>query len=257
MTTQVHPTGSHAARSDALDLREMGAPINGVPQVSQRRLFMQLQVFTGCADPEPVKRAMMEQGAEGVLYLDITDPQGIGVLLISEDPLWFTGPGRSLLTRGPFGPLRRRAELTMLGRTYASGREQQLEDWLLRKPRRTVLNPQWPWAVWYPLRRKSEFALLAAEEQSRILGEHARIGMAFGQAGYASDVRLACYGLDASDNEFVLGLIGPELYYLSALVQEMRKSQQTARYIQSLGPFFIGRAHWQSPQSEQHSATRA
>jgi chlorite dismutase len=100
--------------------------------------------------------------------------------------------------------------------------------------------------VWYPLRRKPEFALLSREEQGKILAEHAKIGMAFGQAGFAADIRLACYGLDPSDNEFVLGLIGPQLHPLSLLVQEMRKSQQTAKYIDSMGPFFVGRRLWKS-----------
>ena len=135
----------------------------------------------------------------------------------------------------------------MFGRTYSTGREADLEDWLLRKPRRAALNPQWPWAVWYPLRRKPEFALLTREEQGKIFAEHAKIGSAFGQAGFASDIRLACHGLGANDNEFILGIVGPELYYLSALIQEMRKSQQTARYIHSMGPFFSGWVCWQSP----------
>ncbi|MGC4089307.1 MAG: hypothetical protein QM756_15755 [Polyangiaceae bacterium] len=47
-----------------------------------------------------------------------------------------------------------RPELSMLGRTYATGYEQDLEYWLLRRPRETVLNEAWPWAIWYPLRRK-------------------------------------------------------------------------------------------------------
>ena len=233
----------------SLDLREVGAPVNSAPQVSDRRLFVQFHAFTGCADSEPVRQALIQHRAEGVLYLDVNDPQGVGVLLLSEDPAWFVGQGRTLLTSGPFHALRRRPELTMLGRTYSSGREADLEDWLLRKPRRAVLNPQWPWAVWYPLRRKNEFALLPREEQGTVLAEHAKIGIAFGQAGYATDVRLACHGLDVNDNEFVIGLVGPELHYLSALVQEMRKSQQTARYIQSLGPFFVGKVGWQSPLS--------
>jgi len=59
-------------------------------------------------------------------------------------------------------------------------------------------------------------------------------------------VRLACHGLDTNDNEFVIGLLGPQLHPLSRLIQDMRKSQQTAKYIQSLGPFFIGRVHWRS-----------
>ncbi len=135
----------------------------------------------------------------------------------------------------------------MTGRTYSTGRETELEDWLLWKPRRNALNPEWTWAIWYPLRRKPEFELLSKQEQGKILMEHAMIGRNFAQAGYAADIRLACHGLDQNDNEFVLGLVGPELYPLSRLVQEMRKTQQTAKYIQSLGPFFVGKAIWQSP----------
>ena len=33
---------------------------------------------------------------------------------------------------------------------------------------------------------------------------------------------------------------------LSAIVQTMRKTQQTSLYLERLGPFFIGRALWQS-----------
>ena len=216
-------------------------------QTNTKRLFIQLQAFSGCQDPEPLKRMLEQQRVEGALYLDVNDPTGVGVLLMAEDPGWFVQEGRALLTSGPFASLRHRPELTMFGRTYSTGREADLDDWLLRKPRRAALNPQFPWAVWYPLRRKPEFALLTREEQGKILAEHAKIGSAFGQAGFAADIRLACHGLGADDNEFILGIVGPELYYLSALIQEMRKSQQTARYIHSMGPFFSGRVCWQSP----------
>ena len=47
--------------------------------------------------------------------------------------------------------------------------------------------------------------------------------------------------LDADDNDFVIGLMGAELYPLSRVVQDMRKTQQTALYIESLGPFFVGK----------------
>ena len=33
---------------------------------------------------------------------------------------------------------------------------------------------------------------------------------------------------------------------LSAVVQTMRKTQQTSLYLESLGPFFVGRVVWQS-----------
>ena len=55
------------------------------------------------------------------------------------------------------------------------------------------------------------------------------------------------HGLSKDDNDFVVGLIGKELYPLSAIVQTMRKTQQTSLYLERLGPFFVGRAVWQSP----------
>ena len=70
--------------------------------------------------------------------------------------------------------------------------------------------------------------------------------MAFGAADLAHDVRLACHGLDRDDNDFVIGLIGKDLFPLSAVVQSMRKTQQTALYLDRLGPFFVGRAIWRS-----------
>jgi chlorite dismutase len=89
-------------------------------------------------------------------------------------------------------------------------------------------------------------AELPPEEQRVILAEHGAIGMSFGAADLAHDVRLACHGLDKVDNDFVIGLIGKELFPLSHIVQSMRKTQQTSLYLEHLGPFFVGRAVWQS-----------
>ena len=225
-----------------LDIRERGAN----QQTSDRRLFMQLQVFTGCTDTEPLSAAMAASQAEAVLYLDVCDPKGVGVLTMSEDPTFFVTGLRELLNAPPFGGLTRRPEFTMLGRTYASGFEVNLEEYLLRRPRRVVLKSDWPWAVWYPLRRTGAFARLSPKEQGAILREHANIGRAYGEAGFAQDIRLACNGLDVSDNDFVIGLVGPDLYPLSHLVQGMRRTIQTSEYIEKLGPFFVGRAYWQS-----------
>ena len=236
-----HPT------TESLDLKEKGAAKNGLPQTSERRLYLQLQVFSGCSNPEALIKAIQTSQIEAVLYLDLNDPQGVGILTFSENPSAFTGKIREFFAHSPFQSLKRKEKLTMFGRTYSTGRETDLEDWLLVKPKRNALNPEWPWAVWYPLRRKPEFELLPKEEQGKILHEHAKIGIAYGQAHYVHDIRLACYGLDKNDNEFVLGLVGPDLHYLSRVVQDMRKTQQTAKYIQSLGPFFVGKAIWQSP----------
>ena len=104
-----------------------------------------------------------------------------------------------------------------------------------------------PWAVWYPLRRTESFFAYAARAGPD-LKEHG-IGRQFGEAGLANDIRLACAGLDKNDNDFVIGLLGKKLFPLSALIQTMRPTKQTSTYIQSMGPFFVGRAVWRSPSA--------
>ncbi|HTL48894.1 MAG TPA: chlorite dismutase family protein [Verrucomicrobiae bacterium] len=227
---------------ETLDISEKGL----APQTSDQRLYMQFLAFGGAADTQALRKALEARGLEAVLYEDLNDPRGVGLLFMNENPDFFIREIRPLLAAAPFAPLTPKPELTMFGRTYALGRETDLKDWLFEKPRRNALNPEWPWAIWYPLRRRSEFELLPREEQGKILYEHAKIGMAYGRADYAHDIRLACYGLDRADNEFVIGLVGRELFPLSKIVQDMRKTQQTAKYIQSLGPFFVGKAVWQS-----------
>jgi len=230
------------ADGPAVDVRERGAG----GQVSDRRLFMQLQVWSGCADGKPLVGAVERSRIEGVLYHDLNDPTGVALLALHEDPAFFATGLRETLHGEPFASLRHRPELTMLGRTYASGFEPDLADWLFGRPRRTVLNPAWPWGIWYPLRRSGAFARLTPQEQGAILKEHGTQGRAYGDADLAHDVRLACHGLDTNDNDFVIGLIGRDLNPLSHLVQAMRRTAQTSQYLQSLGPFFVGHVLWQS-----------
>jgi chlorite dismutase len=169
----------------------------------------------------------------------------VALLTWSDDPNFFFDTVRDLLNRSPFNGLTLKPEYSMLGRTYSLGHEPNLEEWLLDRSRKAVTDPEWRWAVWYPLRRKGEFNSLSPEEQTSILREHGRIGHSFGEADFARDVRLATFGMDKNDNDFVIGLIGKELFPLSACVQAMRKTRQTATFIQEMGPFFIGRAVWQ------------
>jgi chlorite dismutase len=226
-----------------VDVHERGA--GGA--TSDRRLFMQLQAFGGCLDPKPLVRALEAARVEAVLYQDVNDPRGVGVLGIADDPRFFVAGLRDLLNAEPFAGLAPKPSFTMLGRTYASGFEADLDEWLFRRPRRTALNPAWPWAVWYPLRRTGAFSRLTPQEQGAIIREHSVLGRAYGDADLAHDVRLACHGLDVNDNDFVIGLMGRELHPLSHLVQAMRKTAQTAQYIHTLGPFFVGHVLWQSP----------
>jgi chlorite dismutase len=228
------------------DLSEKGGVRNGQPQRLNDRLFMQLLAFGGSVATQPLADALAGAGVSGVLYEDLNDPRGIALLTLSQDPAAFGGNLRRTLNRPPFASLAQKPEYTMLGRTYSIGYEPDLQETLLDRPRRTVLNPEWNWAVWYPLRRSGRFAQLPPEEQRVILAEHGAIGMSYGAGDFAHDIRLACHGLDKEDNDFVVGLIGKELYPLSKLVETMRKTQQTSLYLERLGPFFVGRAVWQS-----------
>jgi hypothetical protein len=67
-----------------------------------------------------------------------------------------------------------------------------------------------------------------------------------------SDRRL-CFQLlafdGAPDNDFVLGLAGPELHPLSARVQAMRRTRQTSNPLASPGSFLVGRTVWRSPSA--------
>ena len=224
------------------DIDEHGA--NG--QRSESRLFMQFMCFGGCLDNDAVVKAVKEAGVQAVIYEDLHTPYGIAVVAISENPDDFMGPIRTMYRGKTFTVLAPRPDLAMFGRTYSLGYEHDLKDTLFDRPRRTALNPDWPWAVWYPLRRSGRFAQLPRDEQMEILKEHGTIGMGFGQADYAHDIRLACHGLDRNDNDFVVGLVGKELHPLSKLVQTMRQTKQTSEYLESLGPFFIGKAIWQA-----------
>ncbi len=247
-TTTSHAPAHGARRGpEAPDIEEKGGRSkDGVQQSLNKRLFMQFLAFGGCTDATALARARQSAGIPGVVYEDVNDPHGVGILTFSEDPAFFLDRVRPMLNAPPFASLAQKPEYTMLGRTYSLGYEPDLADVLLHRPRRTALNPDWKWAVYYPLRRSGKFAQLPPDEQRTILAEHGAIGMSYGAADLAHDIRLDCRGLDKNDNDFIVGLLGKELFPLSHVVQSMRKTQQTSLYLERLGPFFVGRAIWQS-----------
>jgi chlorite dismutase len=237
------PEGSE---HEGVDVAEHGRSAEGGTTSLDRRLFMQLHAYGGSHDTATLTAALESAGVVGVLYEDVNDPTGVALLTLSELPEAFVSEYRSFLQSSPFAELKPKPEFTMLGRTYAIGYEQDLEETLVERPRRRVLDPALPWAIWYPLRRAGSFEQLSRREQDTILMEHGGIGMAFGRAGLGYDIRLACHGLDRDDNDFVIGLLGPELHPLSIIVQRMRKTKQTSLHLERLGPFFVGRVAYQS-----------
>jgi hypothetical protein len=246
------PTMPHSANSSGtvnIDVRERGAARDGVPQWLDRRLFFQLIALEVPRDPGPVSiaeqlaRALDARGLGAVVYADMHHPLGLAVVAFSEDPEVLVGPLRQVLGSMdlPQG-LRIRPEYAMLGRSYSTGFEQDLEYWILERPRKTLLDPANRYAIWYPLRRKGPFERLDPPEKGAIMQEHGSIGRAYGECSLAHDIRLACHGLDPNDNDFVVGLLGHDLHPLSHVVQAMRKTVQTAEYMEKMGPFFVGRA---------------
>jgi chlorite dismutase len=207
---------------------------------------MQLLAYGGVGDTAVLAESLQQADIAGALYEDINDPQGVALLAFSEDPDYFLTVMRRFLNRPPFSKLQPKPEYTMFGRTYAIGYESDLEETLINRPKRRITDPNYPWGIWYPLRRAGSFEQLSAEEQRVILAEHGGVGRSYGRAGLGTDIRLACHGLDKNDNDFVVGLIGPDLYPLSSIVQRMRKTKQTALHLEQLGPFFVGKVVWQN-----------
>ncbi len=247
-TPRIDERGADSAPGEA-DVREKGRDADGETVACDRRLFMQLLVFGGAPDTPTLVGALERAGLPGVLYEDVNDPYGVALLTFGESPEMFIAELRSFLRQPPFSELEPKPEYTMLGRTYAIGYEADLVEALIERPRRRVCDTALPWAIWYPLRRSGSFERLSREEQDVVLMEHGGIGRAFGRAGLGYDVRLACHGLDRDDNDFVVGLVGPELHPLSVIVQRMRKTKQTSLHLERLGPFFVGKAAWRSPGS--------
>jgi chlorite dismutase len=234
-----------ADHSDSLDLSEKGRSQDGEQISLDQRLYMQFMAFGAAREMERYLEYLKNVALPCVLYEDINDPYGIGLLTWSEDPKFFLRGIRPHLRKDPFSELQHKPEYTMLGRTYAIGYESDLEQVLISRPIQRVTDPSLTWVVWYPVRRSGAFEQLSADEQRTILMEHGGIGRAYGRANLAYDIRLACYGLDKNDNDFVIGLLGGELHPLSAIVERMRKTKQTSQYLSNLGPFFVGRVVWQ------------
>lgn len=229
-----------------IDVNEYGGKKDGERQTLNRRLFMQLVVFdvpTGRAAESAsteLTRQLRDRRVAGVVYADTMNPRGVGLLTWGEDAAVFVRDVRPMFAEAGLADVVFRNDWAMIGRTYSTGHEPELDFAMLKRPIVNVMNEAYPWHVWYPLRRSGAFAKLEPHDQSMILREHAQIGMAYGAQELAHDIRLACHGLDARDNEFVIGLVGRELHPLSHLVQTMRKTRQTSEFIAQMGPFFVG-----------------
>ena len=130
-----------------LDLREKGAVKNGEAQFLDQRLFIQIQVFTGCEDLKALEHPLENLKFPAVLYENLHDPKGIALLTMSQNPEHFFTRTRPLFSSRPWAQLSLKPDYSFFGRTYSLGYEPNLEDWLLKRPQRVILDEQFPWAV--------------------------------------------------------------------------------------------------------------
>src|SRR5438045_7007959 len=75
-----------------IDVRERGAEKDGKPQVMDRRLFMQFLAFQAPASSAPqairdLGAALSDRRVAAVVYEDVNEARGIGLLTWSEDPV--------------------------------------------------------------------------------------------------------------------------------------------------------------------------
>src|SRR6516162_4513033 len=119
-----------------LDITEKGGTRNGERQLSDKRLFMQLLAFGGCRDSSALVLALRGAAIPSVLYEDVNDLHGVGLLAWSENADFFMTTLPQFLLQPAFEALTPKLEYSMLGRTYSLGYEPDLNDWLFHKPPR-------------------------------------------------------------------------------------------------------------------------
>ena len=109
----------------------------------------------------------------------------------------------------------------------------------MNRQRLTPELPPYPSMCFYPMNNKREVGenwfTLGKDERSRMMGEHARSGMAY--AGKVSQLITVGVGLDDWERGGTLWGANPK--YLKDIVYEMRFDEASARYAQ-FGPCLVG-----------------
>lgn len=109
----------------------------------------------------------------------------------------------------------------------------------MNRQRLTPELPPYPSTCFYPMNKKRKVGenwfTLSKEERGRMMGEHARSGMAY--AGKVS--QLITVGLGMDDWEWGVTLWGANPKFLKDIVYEMRFDEASARYAE-FGTFLVG-----------------
>ena len=197
-------------------------------------LFLQLLVFTDCAEIKPLLLPLKNSLIDCVLYKNFNDPQGIALLAVTDDPEQIVTDLPDVVCSRLFRTLTQRPDLTMTGRAWdGTQRSDQLET--------VVKNEEMPWGLWYTMRGTPAFARLHEVEQAAVLDSITS------PAGLNAEdfvqIRLKSHALDGGGNEFMHGVHARSPRHLSLFVEAIKRTEQYAQHIVSAGPFFVGRTH--------------
>ena len=196
-------------------------------------LFTQLLVFTDCTDIKPLVLLLDRMSLTYVVYKNLNDPQGIGLLTIADHPELLVTELRDVLCSRAFRVLMQRHDLTMTGRggDDAAARIDELET--------VVNNEQWPWALWYPMRCTPAFAHLNEKEQGSVLDELAS-GIDLSEEDFGH-ILLKSHALNRGGGELIHGVHARSPQHLSRVVEAITSTERFDEHIAGAGPFFVGR----------------
>lgn len=200
---------------------------------NEKPLFLQLSVFTDCTDFKQLLMHLSRLELECFLFKDLRDPQGIGVLAIAEDPEHIVSELRDALSGRLLRVLMLRHDLSMTARTCDTATSSR------RDVEAMLNNPEWPWAIWYPMRGTANLAELDEKLEGPVFDR--MVDTAGLDPADFGRVLLKSHGLDGAGNEFVQGLFGRHLHELSAVVEATRRTPLHSEYVAASGPFFVGR----------------
>jgi hypothetical protein len=197
-------------------------------------LFLQLLVFTDCVDYKPLSLQLDRLPIDCLLFKDLRDPQGIGLLAFSDDPEHIASDLRDMLSSRLFRAFMLRHELTMTARTFgdiARARE-ELEA--------ATRNREWPWAIWHPIKGTAALAALDEKLHAAAFGRMVDV-TGLGPSDFGR-VLLKGHGLDGHGNDFVQGFFGRHLHQLSAIIESTQRSPLHGELVSASGPYFVGRS---------------
>ena len=188
--------------------------------------------------------ALESAGLASVLYEDVNDPTGVALLTLSRRRRRSSPSTAAFLQSSLFAELTPKPNSRCSAAPTRSATSRISRRRSSTGPRRRVLDPALPWAIWYPLRRAGSFEQLSARAGHHPHGARRdRDGVRPRRPRLRHPARVPW---PRSRRQRLRDRPArAELHPLSIIVQRMRKTKQTSLHLERLGPFFVGRVAYQ------------